>query len=138
MKFVLDNIHWILAAFVSGGMLLWPLARRGAGGPWVSTLEATQLMNREDALVIDVRSQAEYEKGHIIGARHVLPSQVEPGHKLLANATEKPVVIVCAAGMNASAIAARLVKAGFRNAGVLDGGVGAWQAAGLPLVRGKA
>ena len=52
-------------------MLLWPLVRRGAGGPWVSTLEATQLMNREDALVIDVRDADAYAKGHILGAKSI-------------------------------------------------------------------
>ena len=100
--------------------------------------QVTELVNRENALVIDLRGQGDFEKGHILGARHLLPSQVEPGHKLLAKATETPVVLVCSAGMNAPATATRLVKAGFKQVGILDGGIGAWQAAGLPLARGKA
>ena len=104
----------------------------------VSPAQLTDLVNREDALVIDLRGQGEFEKGHILGARHVLPSQLDPSHKLLAKAADRPVVLVCAAGMTASATAGKLVKAGLRNVSVLDGGVGAWQAAGLPLARGKA
>jgi rhodanese-related sulfurtransferase len=104
----------------------------------LSPAQLTDLINRDDALVIDVRGQGDFEKGHILGARHVLPSEVAPTHKLLAKATESPVVVVCAAGMNAPAIAGRLVKAGYKNVGVLDGGIGAWQAAGLPLARGRA
>jgi len=103
-----------------------------------SPAQVTELVNRENALVIDLRGQGEYEKGHILGAKHQLPSQVDPAGKLLAKAAETPVVLVCAAGMNAPAVADRLVKAGFKRVGVLDGGIGAWQSAGLPLARGKA
>jgi len=71
MDFVVKNIFLVMLAAVSGGMLLWPLLRKGAGGPWVSTLEATQLINRSDALVVDLRSAEEYAKGHILGAKSV-------------------------------------------------------------------
>ena len=64
----------------------------------VSPAQLTDLVNREDALVIDLRGQGEFEKGHILGARHVLPSQLDPSNKLLAKAVERPVVLVCAAG----------------------------------------
>ena len=88
--------------------------------------------------MIDVRGQGDFEKGHILGAKHLLPSQLDPANKVLAKAGERPVVLVCATGMTAPASAGTLVKAGFRQVSVLDGGVGAWQAAGLPLARGKA
>jgi rhodanese-related sulfurtransferase len=104
----------------------------------VSPAQLTELINREDALVLDLRAQAEFEKGHIIGAKHVLPSQIEPEGKLLAKAKESPVVLVDAAGMTASAAAEKLVKAGFKRIGVLDGGIGGWQSAGLPLAKGRA
>lgn len=103
-----------------------------------SPAQVTELVNRENAVVIDLRGQAEFEKGHILGAKHLLPSQVDPAHKLLAKSTEIPVVLVCAAGMHAPTTAGTLVKAGFKRVGILDGGIGAWQAAGLPLARGKA
>ena len=104
----------------------------------LSPAQLTELINREDALVLDLRGQSEFEKGHIIGARHLLPSQVEPEGKLLAKAKEAPVVLVDAAGITASAAAEKLVKAGFKRIGVLDGGIGSWQAAGLPLAKGRA
>ena len=104
----------------------------------VSPAQLTDLINRSDALVIDVRGQGDFEKGHILGAKHLLPSQVDPANKVLAKAGERPVVLVCATGITAPASAGTLVKAGFRQVSVLDGGVGAWQAAGLPLARGKA
>lgn len=103
----------------------------------VNPAQLTDLINRENALVVDLRGQGEFEKGHILGSRHVLPSHLDPAGKLLAKAVETPVVLVCAAGMTAPASAAKLVKAGFKKVSVLDGGVGAWQTAGLPLARGK-
>lgn len=104
----------------------------------VGPAQLTELVNRQNALVIDLRAQAEFEKGHIIGSKHMIPSQVEPEGKVLAKAKESPVVLVCAAGVTATATAQKLVKAGFKQVSVLDGGLGAWTAAGLPLARGKA
>ncbi len=71
MDFIKNNLLLIAVAFASGAMLLWPFVRRTAGGPWVSTLQATQMINREDALVLDVREPAEFAKGHILGAKNV-------------------------------------------------------------------
>ena len=103
----------------------------------VSPAQLTQLINHENALILDLRGQPDFEKGHIIGAKHVLPSQVEPEGKLLAKAKESPVVLVCAAGMVSPAAAEKLVKAGFKRVSVLDGGIGSWQSAGLPLAKGR-
>jgi rhodanese-related sulfurtransferase len=104
----------------------------------IGPAQLTRLINHDNALVVDLRGQGEFEKGHIIGSRHVLPSEAGPEHKLLAKAKESPVVLVCSAGMISPGIAAKLVKAGFKQVNVLDGGIGAWQSAGLPLAKGKA
>jgi rhodanese-related sulfurtransferase len=104
----------------------------------VGPAQLTRLINHDNALVVDLRGQGEFEKGHIIGSRHVLPSEAGPEHKLLAKAKESPIVLVCSAGMISPGIAAKLVKAGFKQVNVLDGGIGAWQSAGLPLAKGKA
>ena len=69
VDFVRNNLLLFVVAFVSGAMLLWPLFRRTAGGPWVNTAEATHLINREDALVVDVRDPGEFGAGHILRCR---------------------------------------------------------------------
>ena len=104
----------------------------------ISPAQVTDLINRENALVVDLRGLGDFEKGHIIGSRHMLPSQVDPEGKLLAKAKESPVVLVCAVGVTASGVAQKLVKAGFKKVSVLDGGIGAWTGASLPLAKGKA
>lgn len=98
----------------------------------------TQLINRENALVIDVSSQAEFEKGHVPGARHLLPSQVDPENKELAKSRETPVALVCRNGQASAQVAQKLKKAGFAKVFWLDGGIAAWSEAQMPLARGRA
>jgi len=58
LKFVTDNIFLVGVAFVSGAMLVWPAVRRGVAGATISTLQATLLINQQNALVLDVREAA--------------------------------------------------------------------------------
>ena len=98
----------------------------------------TALVNRDNALVVDLRPIGDFEKGHIPGSKNVQMSQFDPESKQLAPARALPVVLVCKAGQTAGDAAKRLNKAGFERVYVLDGGIGGWQQAGLPLARGRA
>src|SRR5690606_9441596 len=69
--------------------------------------------------------------------KNVVMSQFDPENKLLAKAQELPIAVVCRNGMVSGQAAKRLVKAGFKRVHWLDGGIGAWQAADLPLARGR-
>ena len=95
------------------------------------------MINRDDALVVDLRPAADFEKGHIAGAKNVQMAQFDPENKQLAPAKALPVVLVCKSGETASGAAKRLRKAGFANVNVLEGGIQAWQGADLPLVKGR-
>lgn len=99
--------------------------------------ELTALINREDALVVDLRPAADFDKGHIPGSKNVQMSQFDPENKKLAAARELPVVLVCKDAQASSGAARRLQKAGFTRVAVLDGGIAAWQQADLPLVKGR-
>lgn len=98
----------------------------------------TALINRENALVVDLRPMADFEKGHVPGSKNVQMSQFDPESKQLAPAKSLPVVLVCKTGQTAAGAARRLKKAGFEHVHVLDGGIGGWQQADLPLVKGRA
>lgn len=104
----------------------------------VSPAQLTTLINRENALVIDVGSLADYEAGHIVGARHIAPSQFDPENKELAKVRDLPVAVYCKTGQASAQAAARLGKAGFGKVYWLDGGLGAWTAAELPVAKGRA
>lgn len=103
----------------------------------VSPAQLTQLINRENALVIDMGSIAEYESGHIVGARHITPSQFDPEAKELAKVRDLPVAVYCKTGQASAQAAARLGKAGFGKVYWLDGGLNAWIAAELPVAKGR-
>ncbi|MFS8138698.1 MAG: rhodanese-like domain-containing protein [Thermomonas sp.] len=111
------------------------LAGRLSGVGRIGPAQLTALINRDNALVIDLRPVADFEKGHIAGAKNVQMSQFDPENKQLAPAKTLPVVLVCKAGDSASTAAKRLRKAGFSHVSVLEGGVQAWQGADLPLVK---
>jgi rhodanese-related sulfurtransferase len=118
--------------------ILWVEAMRLLrGGRQLAPAALTALVNREDALVVDVRAAADFEKGHIPGAKSLPLAQVEPGQKLLAAAKSRPVVLVCKSGQSADGAAGKLRKAGFERVFVLAGGIDGWQQAGLPLARGR-
>jgi len=99
--------------------------------------ELTQLVNSENALVVDLSASNDFEKGHIAGSRNVLPSNFDPDNKLLAGAKSQPVVLVCRTGQASGGAAKRLKKAGFEKVYSLEGGIAAWQQADLPLVKGR-
>ena len=134
VKFIQDNLLLILVALVSGAMLLWPYVRRVGGGPSVSALQATQLINREDALVVDVRDPGEFGTGHILGAKNVPLSRIDAaGSEIAAKRKEKPVIVYCDNGSRSVKAASALRNQGFSRVVNLSGGLAAWQQAGLPL-----
>jgi len=133
VEFITKNIFIIAIALVSGGMLIWPLLRRGAGGPWVNTLAATQLINRSDALVVDLRSAEDYAKGHILGAKSIPLADLERRAGELDKHKAKPLILHCGDGNRAGGAVAVLRKKGFDSVHNLAGGYSAWQQAGLPV-----
>jgi len=133
MEFITKNIYLVLIALVSGGMLLWPFLRRGAGGPQLSTLEATQLINRSDAVVIDLRGAEDFAKGHILGARSIPLADLEARAGELDKLKARPLILHCADGGRASGGVATLRGKGFDKVHNLAGGYAAWVQAGLPV-----
>lgn len=113
------------------------VARLFRGFKEVTPAGLTQLINRENALVIDLSPPADYEKGHVPGAKNVAMAQFDPEHKDLVPVRELPVAITCRSGVTAEQAAKRLVKAGFQRVYVLGGGNAAWTQADLPLAKGK-
>lgn len=103
----------------------------------IGPAQLTALVNRDNALVLDLRAIGDFEKGHIAGAKNVQMSQFDPENKALAPAKSLPVVLVCQVGQTATTAAKRLRKAGFAQVAVLEGGIQAWQSADLPLVKGR-
>lgn len=102
----------------------------------VNNSQLTQLVNKEDAIVVDVRAKDDYKKGHIAGAKHLLLTQIEQGEiGTLEKQKDTPIILVCTAGLSAAKGANKLVKEGFTQVHLLEGGMNSWTGANLPLVK---
>jgi rhodanese-related sulfurtransferase len=113
-------------------------SRLTSGFKAVDPAGLTALINRQDALLVDVSASGEFDKGHIAGAKNVQMSQFDADNKVLAKVRDLPVALVCRSGTTSAEAARKLAKAGFSQVYWLDGGLAAWQQANLPLVKGRA
>jgi len=128
------NMVLLGLAVTSGGMLVYPLLTRGMRpGAEVGPSEAVMLINRKDAVVLDVRDDGEYAGGHITNSRHVPEKQIADRMKELEKLKSKPLIVSCASGRRAAAVVDTLRKQGFADVVALRGGIGAWRQAGMPL-----
>ncbi len=129
--------HWVLvlALFLILGLLGHNLLFAAKGS--VDPLEATMLINRRDALVVDVRPSADYAKGHIIQAKNIPMNGFSKQIQTLQKYKGKPIIISCRSGSQSSLACQQLRKAGFEEVYNLRGGILAWESANLPLTRKK-
>ena len=135
MEFLQQNWYWAALAAASGTWLMVELIRSRGDDTQLSPVEATLLVNREDAIVIDVREQGEYAQGHIPNARHIPAGEIERRSKELEKWKDHPVILCCASGARSSTAAGQLRKAGFSKIYNLRGGMMEWQKAGQPVSR---
>ncbi|KPA92353.1 MULTISPECIES: rhodanese-like domain-containing protein [Pseudomonas] len=104
------------------------------GGASLSTAQLTALVNKDQAVVIDLRPSKEFAAGHIVGALNI------PQDKLMARIGElekhkaKTLILVDAQGQHSGTHARELLKSGF-TAAKLSGGISSWKADNLPLVK---
>lgn len=100
--------------------------------------EATHLINKEDAVVVDLRQRDDFRKGHIAGSVNVLPAEIKANNVgELDKHKDKPIIVVDGTGVQAQESANALIKAGYEKVFVLKEGVAGWSGENLPLVRGK-
>lgn len=134
MDFIQQNLMWVGLAVVSGGMLLWQIFS-GMGSKHISVGEATLLINRQDALIVDVRETAEWSAGHIPNARHIALGHLGKHLSEIEKYKDKPVILVCASGNRSGSACGMLRKAGFQQTFNLQGGIRSWSDAGLPMTK---
>jgi len=128
----------LIFAGLTLALIYTEIARRFSGFAHIGVARTTELVNREDALLIDVSPATDFEKGHIVGSQSIPMAQFNPKtHKSLAQSQERKIILVCRAGVTADSAAKQLVKAGFKHVHVLDGGIQSWRQADLPLRSGK-
>lgn len=135
MDFITQNVLLISLVVISGLALLWPALVRPAGNE-VNPGEATMLINREDAHIVDVREADEFASGHLPDALNIPASKLSERVGELEKFKDKPIIFCCASGMRSGKASAELKKQGFAKLYNLAGGVDAWVGAGYPIKKG--
>ena len=115
--------------------LAYEISRARGGGQAVGPLDAVRLLN-QGALMVDVRTRAEFESGHVIDARHLPQEQVAQAAESLKKFREKILIACCESGMRSGAATRVLKTQGVTKVVNLRGGLQAWRTENLPLVKG--
>lgn len=135
MEFINQNILLISLVVVSGLGLLWPMLA-GAKANELSPVQATLLINRDDAQVIDVRDADEFAQGHLPNAKNIPLAKLAERVGEIEKFKDQSILVCCAAGMRSAKGCGELGKLGFSKVNSLHGGVDAWVAAGYPIKKG--
>ncbi len=137
LEFAGNHAMLVSAFFVVFAALAWNLIADPGGKNAVDPVTATAMINHEDAVIVDVRSMAEYKDGHILNAINIPLNSVQNSAKQLSKHKDKPVIAVCRSGSRSSAACNQLRKIGFDNVKNLRGGMMAWESANLPTRKRK-
>ncbi|MCX7118619.1 MAG: rhodanese-like domain-containing protein [Legionellales bacterium] len=138
----MDNVsqfvsrHWQLAvafAVILLVLMIYEYFSLKKAGKAISTAQAIEQINHFSAVVIDLRPAEIYKKGHIIGA--IRGTETDFRLPKMHQHKDKPVILVCSRGLEAQKLAPKLSAQGFSQLMTLEGGIAAWQAANLPLVK---
>ncbi|MCY4130679.1 MAG: rhodanese-like domain-containing protein [Gammaproteobacteria bacterium] len=129
--------HWLLTGTFAALLVAFFINEMKRSGQSISSQQLVNLVNLEKAVVLDVRDTGEFSAGHITDAINIPHSSLQTRMKELEKFKERPIVIVCKMGQHAGSMGTMLKKAGFRNVSRLRGGLSAWQAENMPLIKGR-
>ncbi|WP_413700283.1 rhodanese-like domain-containing protein [Psychromonas sp. KJ10-10] len=102
----------------------------------ITTQEATMLINKQDAIVVDVRSKEDFQNGHIVNAKNITLSQIEKGSfSAIESHKQTPIIVVCDTGARSASATSKLVKAEFTQVTNLFSGMSGWKSANLPTTK---
>ncbi|MEO2008241.1 MAG: rhodanese-like domain-containing protein [Pirellulaceae bacterium] len=118
-----------IQGYLEGGMDAWQTS--GYEMATLTTLTVQTLAEHRDVTVLDVRTEKEWNAGHIDRAIHIHGGKLQENFELVPR--EKPVVVICGSGYRGSIAASFLKREGYANVSNVLGGMSAWKAAGLPV-----
>ncbi|MDR3300074.1 MAG: rhodanese-like domain-containing protein [Candidatus Accumulibacter sp.] len=136
MEFIRQNIFLVLLALGSGAALLFHTFRASSGNAGLTPAQATLLINRENAQVIDVRGADDYAGSHLPESRNIPLEHLEARAGEIERLKNTPLILVCQTGTQAGNAQKQLEKLGFAKTHRLAGGISGWRAAGQPFRKG--
>ncbi len=130
--FYQNSIYFLIFLLVSGALLIFPqLRKQGKGNTGLTVKEAVNLVNRENAVFVDLRPVDLFRSGSIPSARHLPAAEFEQKAGTLPR--NKPLILVCDNGRESAKMAGVLRGKNTENVYTLAGGMGAWKADGMPV-----
>lgn len=133
LQFIVFKWYLFGALAVLLGLLIAHESRKG--GAALSPAQLTDLVNREEAVVLDLRDANEFRQGHIVSSINMPFGKLSERIAELERYRDRPVVVVCKMGHHSGAVAKTLKEKGFERVYRLGGGILEWQGANLPTVR---
>lgn len=127
--------EWMLAGAWCVMVLMLFYHEMRKGGQSISPQQLSDLVNRQGAVVVDIRDATEFRKGHITESKNIPFKDLAKRSNELQGFKDKPVIIVCKIGQHAGAASKQLKAEGFTQVYKLAGGLSEWTASNLPLVK---
>ncbi len=131
LKFIIDNWMLLCVALVSGLLLVTPVLQ-GAMDLGLSPTLVVQMMNKERANLLDVRTLPEFNEEHIVGSEHLDLLELQNKLNQVQKNKQQPLIMVCASGSRSQKAVAIAKKLGFEQVHSLSGGLKSWKEASLP------
>jgi len=133
--FVFISEQWLLTSLLLILIYAFAFLERIKGGKPISARETTQLVNTEQAVLVDLREAKDFGEGHIAGAINIPVTKVEGRISELEKYRDKVIILADKLGQ-AGNTGKALAKSGY-NVRRLQGGLAEWTNQSLPLVKKK-
>ncbi len=134
--FTFISEQWVLVSVLMVLVYAFAMMERTKSGKPVTTRELTQLLNSDQAVLVDIRDSKDFKAGHVVGAIHFPVSRLKTNMSELDRHKEKIVIIADKVGQHAGSAGRMLQQNGF-NVRRLGGGMMEWQNQNLPVVKGS-
>lgn len=125
--FLVGTFVVLLALFIRNEM--------SRGGSVIGAQELVQLVNNQNALVVDVRDKGDFDQGHIVDSLNIPFANLDSRSDELNKHKDRPIVIACKMGQHAGSAGTALRKKGFENVSRLRGGITEWRNQNMPVVK---
>lgn len=125
--------HWILVSVFVALLVALAVVESQRAGRKVGPQEAVMLLNRDEAVVVDIREKKEFSEGHIKGAIHIPMAKLKESDNQLRKYSDKLILLVDKAGQHSGMAVKELPKDHNLNVARLAGGMMEWRNANLPV-----
>ncbi|MCM0613187.1 rhodanese-like domain-containing protein [Marinobacter sediminum] len=127
--------HYILVSLFVAFLLAILFLESRRGGAKISAQGAVNLINKDEAVVVDIRDRKEFGEGRITGSVNIPLNSLKSRVSELNKFKEKQIIVADKMGQHSAMAVKQLSAEGFSNVVRLNGGISDWKASNLPLVK---